>query len=645
MTISLPIEAGYAYSPSDTPHLDPLKELDQWVVWWGSPKDGGGFRKMAIHPETHRAKGYSYSKPENQMSYPMARMYAEDLTARTPGGIYGVSFVPNLSGSVVVIDLDRVFDLETGEVLKPWAVALAEEIDSYTEISPSRTGLRIIVFGVGDFHGHYHMEGRPPEHVIEVYNKGQHLSITENPFLDIPIINAQDLLNGLVSANPLRAKIERKTTERAEVELPDDLEAPRADVKRVLARLDIPTVPIIEPGRHHTLMHYGARVYATGNFTEDEFREFLEAFNATMLYDHGDNLEGLPMVELGEICDYILRIGVEEVASDKAILETLDAVLTDLNGMAPSMRSRPKDGEVGLTTTDRKTVVGLCLHGMKKDYASFVSETKVRIYCSKAQLLEMSRVSDPRTSNASLERLSKLGIVERGREPYRFTGHFDLDLVSVSDPNLWTGGSWETYALSPPSSPYTGGIGHKFPFEEVLKCLTFHHRGLGEVKKNILLAVLSLGGEVKTREIADRMQRPSTSISRPLADLCRLELLEKVSYGRYAVSDDLELALHNARVQAQEFERDGKIKAANRQRRISSRYYFDLVDAMERGESPASVKRPAGFHERHIENVIARAISTAEVKARETETVRQWGTIWSADPEATTAEEVVLDFP
>jgi hypothetical protein len=659
MTISLPIEAGYAYSPSDTPNLDPLKELDQWVVWMGVPKDGGGFRKMAIHPETHRAKGYRYSKPENQMPYPMTRAIAEGLIART-GRIYGVSFVPNLSGSFVVIDLDKVFDLETGEVLKPWALDLAQEISSYTEVSPSRTGLRIIVFGVGDFSGHYRIEGYPPEHVIEAYNKGQHLSITENPFpdLDVPITNVQPFLDLLTPANPSRAKIERKTTERAEVELPGDLEAVRGKVKRVLTRLDIPTVPIIEPGRHNTLIHYGARVYATGNFAEDEFWEFLVAFNATMLYGHGGNLEGLPKDELGRICDYILRIGVEEASSDKGILRTLDAVLTDLNGMAPRMRSRLKVGEVGLTTTDRKTVVGLCLHGTKKDYARFVCETKVRIYCSKAKLLEMSRVSDPRTSNASIKRLSKLGVLEWGKESHRLTGHFDLDLVSVRDPDLWTGGSWEAYALSPPlSSPYIGGIGHKFHPDEVLKHLNFHHRGLGEAKKNIVLAVLSLGGEARTMEIANRMGRASTDISRALADLCRLDLLKKVSYGRYTVADDLELALHNARVRAQEFERDEKIEAANRERRIASRYYFDLLDAMERGESPAFVKPPPDLNHKHIENIKAKASTKdtarkreAEEIAKDAEAISAWGTPWESvdpldhDPEPTADGDLDLSF-
>ena len=164
------------------------------------------------------------------------------------------------------------------------------------------------------------------------------------------------------------------------------------------------------------------------------------------------------------------------------------------------------------------------------------------------------------------------------------------------------------------------------------------------------MTVPELGVEAETKEIADRMERLSTGISGPLADLCGLGLLEKVSYGRYRIVDDPELALHNARIEAEEFERDEKIEAANRKRRISSRYYFDLLHALERGESPASVKRPQGFHERYVENVIARATAKAEEKKREAEAVRRRGTLWWSgepldwDPEVTTAEEVVLDF-
>ncbi len=446
----------WAYSPAGTANLDPLKALDRWVLWKGYPKNGRGFKKMAIHPETLAARGFRWSKPENHIPYLRARAVAEALTEKYRGrAIYGVSFVPDPSRGLVVIDIDRVFDLGTGEILKPWAIELAWEIGSYTEFSPSGEGLRIIVYGVEEFRGHYRIEGHPLDHTIEVYSKGQHVSITENPFpgLDVPIVAAKDFLGRLVSSSPLRAKIRREAIDMPEVELAGDPEGARSRVKSVLARLDIPTGPITEPGRHDALIHYGARVYATGNFAEDEFWAFLAEANATMLYNARGDLEGLPEDELEGIYRFITNMPTVGM-SEKAVLEALEAVLESLNGMAPRMRSRLERDQLGLTTTDRKTVQGLCLHGMKKDYAKFVSEAKIRVYCSRATLLEMSRISDPRTSNRSLERLSDLGVVKRGREPERLTGHFDVDLGLVKDPDLWAP-STQIYALCQyPPFPY-----------------------------------------------------------------------------------------------------------------------------------------------------------------------------------------------
>ena len=44
------------------------------------------------------------------------------------------------------IDLDHVVDPHTGEV-QPWALEIVQRLDSYTEYSPSGTGLHIFVHG------------------------------------------------------------------------------------------------------------------------------------------------------------------------------------------------------------------------------------------------------------------------------------------------------------------------------------------------------------------------------------------------------------------------------------------------------------------------------------------------------------------
>ena len=49
---------------------------------------------------------------------------------------------------ILAFDIDDCRDKETG-ALHPWAQALVERADSYTEVTPSGTGLRIIGHGSG----------------------------------------------------------------------------------------------------------------------------------------------------------------------------------------------------------------------------------------------------------------------------------------------------------------------------------------------------------------------------------------------------------------------------------------------------------------------------------------------------------------
>lgn len=153
-----PVQAGWqanplAYSPLDTPHLDPIKAMDSWGVWKGSkPRPDGGFGKYVIDPvkfESERvaeAGGFRWSRPENHISNTRARAIAEELTHKT-GGLCGTTFIPNPAGDVVILDFDKVFDPETGELLKPWALNIVGEIGSYAESSASGRGLRVVVYG------------------------------------------------------------------------------------------------------------------------------------------------------------------------------------------------------------------------------------------------------------------------------------------------------------------------------------------------------------------------------------------------------------------------------------------------------------------------------------------------------------------
>ena len=81
----------------------------------------------------------------------------------------GLGFVLTADDPFVGIDLDNCFT-EEGKIL-PWAQEIVEMIDSYTEVSPSGTGIRIFV--KGKLPGEHCRTGN-----IEMYQQGRYLTVT-----------------------------------------------------------------------------------------------------------------------------------------------------------------------------------------------------------------------------------------------------------------------------------------------------------------------------------------------------------------------------------------------------------------------------------------------------------------------------------
>lgn len=62
------------------------------------------------------------------------------------GGFDGVGYVFSAEDPYTGIDLDNAVNPETGE-LKTWAAKIVAQFNSYTELSPSGTGVHIIIRG------------------------------------------------------------------------------------------------------------------------------------------------------------------------------------------------------------------------------------------------------------------------------------------------------------------------------------------------------------------------------------------------------------------------------------------------------------------------------------------------------------------
>jgi hypothetical protein len=156
--------------------LTPLKALPNWVCWkfeWRVDK----WTKPPFQPKapTRRAKN---NDPTTWGSYEEALATFED------GGFDGIGF--NLSGTdIAAFDLDKCRNPATGEIA-PEAMELVNRANSYTEITPSGTGLRVIGIGTGLM---VHRKQKVPGSFMEVESyRGatRYITITGNPFPDTP---------------------------------------------------------------------------------------------------------------------------------------------------------------------------------------------------------------------------------------------------------------------------------------------------------------------------------------------------------------------------------------------------------------------------------------------------------------------------
>ncbi|MCP4603210.1 MAG: hypothetical protein GY847_22295 [Proteobacteria bacterium] len=85
---------------------------------------------------------------------------------------YSLAFALSEKDNLVGVDLDHCRNPKTRKVEK-WATAIVRRLASYTEISPSGTGLRIFVWGT------LPKQGRKKGN-IEVYDAKKFLSVTGN---------------------------------------------------------------------------------------------------------------------------------------------------------------------------------------------------------------------------------------------------------------------------------------------------------------------------------------------------------------------------------------------------------------------------------------------------------------------------------
>src|SRR5215204_2270572 len=140
-----------------------MRDLKQWLCWRTEERDGKP-TKVPYDPST--GEKAESTNPKTWTSYEKARGACRDH------GYEGIGFVFTAEDDLCGVDLDKCLDPETGEI-EPWALTIIEKLDSYTEISPSGTGVHILVRG--ELPAGRNRKGR-----FEAYDRGRYFTITGN---------------------------------------------------------------------------------------------------------------------------------------------------------------------------------------------------------------------------------------------------------------------------------------------------------------------------------------------------------------------------------------------------------------------------------------------------------------------------------
>jgi putative DNA primase/helicase len=145
-----------------------LQACPQWVCWRREDRLGK-MTKVPYSAHTGNTKRLASStNPATWASFIEVVSYY-----RAHQSLFdGIGFVVTDADPYVGVDLDHVIDLDTG-AMDAWAVNILSRLHSYSEVSPSGTGVRIFVKGSLPAGGR---KSGP----FEIYESGRYLTVTGN---------------------------------------------------------------------------------------------------------------------------------------------------------------------------------------------------------------------------------------------------------------------------------------------------------------------------------------------------------------------------------------------------------------------------------------------------------------------------------
>ncbi len=178
-----------------------LRALRQWVLWKLEEREKG--KKPTKVPY---ATSGSHAKSTDSATWGTLE---EALAAHSGGKFTGVGFVFNGEG-VVGVDLDHCRDADSGAIA-PWARSILDSLHSYSELSPSGTGIHALVRGVLSGGGRKRLvktKGAHPEAGVEIYDRSRYFTVTGRRLPEYPA----GLVERQEDVDRLYASLDKKAT-------------------------------------------------------------------------------------------------------------------------------------------------------------------------------------------------------------------------------------------------------------------------------------------------------------------------------------------------------------------------------------------------------------------------------------------------
>lgn len=140
-----------------------LRELRQWVVWRAHHRDEGKPAKVPWDAKREREASVTNDLTWSTFDQAVAAFNANP-------NANGIGFVFTGKDPYTGVDVDDCRDAATG-VLADWAQAIIQGLDSYCEVSPSGTGIKVIVRGAAP-------GVATRRNKVEIYSTARYFTIT-----------------------------------------------------------------------------------------------------------------------------------------------------------------------------------------------------------------------------------------------------------------------------------------------------------------------------------------------------------------------------------------------------------------------------------------------------------------------------------